>query len=116
MTETKPKVNAVNGDKCNMSILKVVGVARGKMVSGREQHDEVCVKGVTVIKSGLKYGVSNMARVVLDTQFESVVILENGWLVACQNGIYKLYDKEGNVYKGLSFLKKDNAIKFAKTL
>ncbi len=116
MTETKPTVSTVSRPRWNEDMQKVLGVAKSSVTTGQDVHIELCAKGLAVIKSGMKCGVTNGTRMILDIQFESIVVCENGWMVACKHGIYYVYDKEGRMYKGLSFLKKQNAIKFAKTL
>ena len=116
MTEIKPKVNSVRGTIWNKDMLNAIGVAKSYVAGDRDIHVELCPKGLAIIKSGMKCGVINGTRMILDIQFESVVVLENGWMVTCKYGIYDLYNEEGEIYKGLSFLKKENAIRFAKTL
>lgn len=116
MTKTKSTVSAASRPRWNEDVQKVLNVARSSVTTGQDVHVELCTNGLAVIKSGMKSGVTNGTRMILDILFESIVVCENGWMVACKHGIYYLYNKEGNMYKGLSFLKKENAIRFAKTL
>lgn len=116
MVDVKPEAKTEVPARWNKNILETVETVRGLVTPGREVFVEMGANGLAVVKSGTKCGVTNGKRMVLDIQFESVVILENGWMVACKYGIYDLYDKEGNVYKGLSFLNKQNAIRFASSL
>ena len=113
MTENKP---TVRGSRWNKDMLNALGVARSSVAPGRDVQVELNAKGLAVVKNGMYCGVTKGASMVLGVKFESIVVLENGWMVASKHGIYNLYNKEGSVYKGLSFLKKENAIKFAKTL
>lgn len=115
MTDIKSSARETSATFDNKA-LNAIGVARTTVVPGREVFVQTGAKGLAVVRSGLKCGVTNGKLMVLAIEFDSVVILENGWMVACKHGIYDLYDREGNVYKGLSFLNKQNAIKFAKTL
>ena len=107
----------------------VIGSARGagKVLERREvfgevqrHNKEICVElvenGLALLKCDEKYGVANGSQIILPINFESITVVENGWSVACKYGIYDIYDSAGRPYKGLSFLKKSNAIKFARTL
>ena len=86
----------------------------------KQCKNEVCVElvanGLAVLKCDQKYGVVNDSAMILPIDFESIDVVENGWTVAGKYGIYNVYDKRGRQYKGLSFLKKSNAIKFARSL
>lgn len=116
MTDVKQGEKVTTSTKWNKAVLDSLGVAKLGMNPGEDLHIQLCAKGLAVVKNGMKCGVTNGKRMVLDVSFESVVVLENGWMVACKNGIYNLYNEEGTPYKGLSFLNKQNAIKFAKSL
>ena len=82
----------------------------------KEVGVELVANGLAVLKCDQKYGVANGSTMILPIEYESIVVVENGWSVACKYGIYNVFDKQGRQYKGLSFLKKSNAIKFARSL
>ena len=116
MQAIKPKekqVISINGDR---KLLDSVGVARSFGAQGRDLQVQPVVKGLAVVNRGMNHGVAKGEQLVLDIKFESIVILQNGWMVACKHGVYYLYDENGNIYKGLSFLNKQNAIRFANSL
>ncbi len=110
------KVKARDEGENNKSMLRAVGVATCIRPAANVSGIRKAMNGLAVVACGMQYGVNAGERIVLAPQFESVILLENGWMVASRYGIYNIYDREGNIYKGLSFLKEENAIKFAKTL
>ena len=110
------KLNETDSGKLNKSILKAVGVAMYTRPAVKNFDVQEEINGLTVVRCGMTYGVNNGECMVLPPIFESITILENGWMVTARHGIYDLYDYEGHIYKGLSFLKKENAIRFAKML
>ena len=116
MTDVKPGVKDIASANWNKEILNAVSVAKTVAVPGRDLHVKLGVKGLAVVKSDMYCGVTNGKRMILDFKFDTIDIVENGWMVAGRYGIYKLYNKDGNMYKGLSFLKKSNAIRFARML
>lgn len=99
----------------NGRLKETVEAMRKLAQPGKEVFVELAPNGLAIVKSGMKCSVNNGQRMILEG-YESVDVLENGWIVACKHGCYTLHDSEGNMYKGLLFLKKSNAIKFAKTL
>lgn len=100
----------------NEEVLQAVVALKSSVCYGREVFVEIGACGLAAVKSGTKYGVTDGKHMILAMEYESVKILANGWIVACKYGCYILYNSKGEMYKGLLFLKKENAIKFAKTL
>lgn len=116
MTDVKTKTNQELSTTWNNEMLKAINVAREFLIPGRDVHVKLCAKGLAVVESGIRCGVTDGERMILPLEFESVEVEENGWMVACKHGIYDIYDEQGNKFKGLSFLKKANAKKFAREL
>lgn len=116
MTNVKTKIEQVTSATWNEEMLRAINVAREFLIPGREVSVKLCAKGLAVVKCSIWCGVTNGERMILPMEFESIEVVENGWIVACKYGIYDLYDEQGNKFRGLSFLKKSNAIKFARDL
>ena len=116
MVNLKKKETTSLSANWNAKMLEFVAALRKMNVAGQEVFVHMNKCGLATVKCGTKCGVTNGTSMVLEMQYESIEILENNWMVACRHGIYKLYDKDGNPYNGLKFLKKQNAIKFARTL
>lgn len=105
----------VPSTRWNAQIRKAVESLGVNLRTGQEIHIELVKNNLIIAKYGMYRIILNEGNVIVD-RCESVTVLENEWLVVSRHGIYYLYDKAGNPYKGLSFLKKENAIRFAKTL
>ena len=116
MTSVKSKEAKKTIFNLNREAVKNIATLTGVAVMEQEVFVQLGYGGLTVVKSGTKCGVINGSRMILDRKYESVTILKNGWMVACKYGCYFLYNKEGEMYQGLKFLNKTNAIRFANSL
>ena len=116
MTSVKSKEPKKTIANLNREAVENIATLMCATVMGQEVFVQLGHCGLAVVKSGTKCGVTNGTRMILDRQYESVTILKNGWMVACKHGCYFLYDKEGEMYRGLKFLNKTNAIRFANSL
>lgn len=101
--------------RTNSLFQTTVNNIRGKVRPGEEIEIEFASNELMLVRQREYCSVFNSAGEIVG-RCESIVVLDNGWMVACKYGRYDLYYKDGTMYKGLMFLKKSNAIKFAKTL
>lgn len=99
----------------NGKIKKVVEALGANIRPGMEISIEPTKHDLLIAKCGVYMTVLSEGNVIAK-RCESIEVLDNGWIVACIHGQYELYYKDGSKYRGLSFLKKSNAIRFAKTL
>lgn len=99
----------------NGKIKKAVEALGVCVRSGMEINVEPAKHDLLIAKCGIYMTILSEGNVIAN-RCESVDVLDNGWIVACIHGRYELYYKDGSQYRGLSFLNKSNAIRFAKAL